>query len=195
MNLRWSSVVASVLIMLVVPQCARAAEDPLPGIGLLLLGGNTAEARIEIEKTRQAYVAGGNKAGEAVCDLLFGLADIATNKPADARANLEQSRAKFTAVGDRFGAWLSMWALADLERKEGSDDASRNTDGNRRPGRAPFPRVADGRRRRLRSTGRSDRADDPEPGSLQAVPCQVRGSRFARLVRSGTDRKGGARKS
>jgi len=101
-----------------------AAEDPLAGVGQLLLSGNQAEARAQIESLRKAYVAQGNASGEAVSYLLLGLADSGLGRAAEARSEFKQSSAKFIALGDPFDAWLSLVALAELEKNEGHfDDA------------------------------------------------------------------------
>jgi len=101
-----------------------AAEDPLAAIGRLLLGGKQTEARVQIETLRNAYVAEGNASGEAVSYLLLGLADSGLGRADDARAELEQSSAKFKTLGDSFDAWLSLVALAELEKNEGHSDAA-----------------------------------------------------------------------
>ncbi|MCU1350535.1 MAG: hypothetical protein JWO56_3565, partial [Acidobacteria bacterium] len=112
------------LVCLAVPCGVTAAEDPLAGIGQLLFAGKIAEAHAQIEKARQTYLTQGNPSGEAVSYLLLGLTDVGLDKASEARVNLAESSAKFTALGDHFGAWMSLWVLADLERREGSDDAA-----------------------------------------------------------------------
>jgi CHAT domain-containing protein/Flp pilus assembly protein TadD len=124
MNSRRVRVGVFLLISLVVPCVVTAAEDPLAGVGQLLFAGKIAEARVQIEKARQTYVTQGNASGEAVSYLFLGLTDVALDKASDARADLAESSGKFTALGDHFGAWMSLWVLADLERREGSDDAA-----------------------------------------------------------------------
>ncbi len=124
MNRRFLRISTFLIVSMAVPFGAVAAEDPLAGVGQLIFGGKSAEAHAQVEKARQTYVAEGNAAGEAVSYLLLGLIDEALEKASDARSDLELSTAKFTALGDHFGAWMSLWTVAELERKEGRFDAS-----------------------------------------------------------------------
>jgi CHAT domain-containing protein/Flp pilus assembly protein TadD len=111
-------------VIVALPCAVTAADDPLANVGQLLFAGKVAEARAEIEKGRQKSVAERDAPGEAVSYLLLGLADVGLNKPADARVDLERSSVKFTALGDQFGAWMSLWTLAELERREGQFDVA-----------------------------------------------------------------------
>jgi CHAT domain-containing protein/Flp pilus assembly protein TadD len=65
---------------------------------------------------------------EATCFLLLGLSDLALADATAARIDLEQGAEKLAALGDRFGSWLSLWMLAELEKREGrfEDSISRH---------------------------------------------------------------------
>ncbi|MEA2344946.1 MAG: hypothetical protein QOF63_3115 [Thermoanaerobaculia bacterium] len=104
------------------PAIAFAADDPLAGIGELILSGRAQQARARIVTIRDAYAAQANVSGEATAWLLLGMADMARQDASGARTDLGQATARFTTAGDHFGGWLSLWMLSELEKSEGQFD-------------------------------------------------------------------------
>jgi CHAT domain-containing protein len=103
---------------------ALAQNDPLPGIGKLLIAGRAAEARMQLVQVRDEAVAQKNPSREAAAWLLLGLTDVSMSDAENARVNLLQAEGKYTALGDYFGAWMSLWLLGEVENGEGHyDDA------------------------------------------------------------------------
>lgn len=95
------------------------AEDLLAGVGELIMSGRAAEARTRLTSARSAYVAEGDRTGEAVTDLLFGLAEVALGDSSAARSSLDRAASAFIAIDEHFGAWLSLATLAQLETLSG----------------------------------------------------------------------------
>lgn len=95
------------------------ADDALVGVGELIMTGRAAEARTHLNGARDAFVAQGDKAGEAATDLLLGLASAALGDWAAAHSNLERAASTFLAIDEHFGAWLSLATLARLETQIG----------------------------------------------------------------------------
>lgn len=95
------------------------ADDPLDGVGELIMSGRAAEARTRLVGARDAFVAEGDRAGEAVTHLLLGLAETALSDSTAARSSLNQAAATFIAVDENFGAWLSLATLAQFENLSG----------------------------------------------------------------------------
>ncbi|MEA2464284.1 MAG: hypothetical protein QOJ98_2031, partial [Acidobacteriota bacterium] len=95
------------------------AGDPLAGIGELLMTGRAAEARTRLTSARDAFVAEGNRSGEAATELLLGRAEAALGNSTAARSNFALAASTFTAVDDHFGAWLSLTTLAQFETVSG----------------------------------------------------------------------------
>ena len=95
------------------------ADDPLAGVGQLIINGRAAEARTRLISAREAFVAQGDRAGEAVSDLLLGLAESALGDLTAARSNLERAASNFIAADEPFGAWLSLTTRAQFETQSG----------------------------------------------------------------------------
>ncbi len=96
--------------------CGSAlADDTLTGVGGLIIEGRAAEARARLAAARDVFVAQGDRAGEAVTELLIGLAETALGDSAAARSSLERAASTFIAIDDHFGAWHSLTTLAQLE--------------------------------------------------------------------------------
>ncbi|MGZ5441893.1 MAG: CHAT domain-containing protein [Thermoanaerobaculia bacterium] len=91
------------------------ADDALAGVGEWIVQGRAAEARARLTSARGAFVAQGDRAGEAVTDLLIGLAESALGDLTAARSSLDRAASTFIAVDDHFGAWHSLTTLAQLE--------------------------------------------------------------------------------
>jgi CHAT domain-containing protein/tetratricopeptide (TPR) repeat protein len=101
-----------------------AADERLNGVGQLIMAGRVTEARAAVIAARDAYVADGNQAGEASAWLLLSMCDASLADGEAGRADLQKAAAKFDAVDDRFGAWLSLWTLAQLDTSEGQFGAA-----------------------------------------------------------------------
>jgi CHAT domain-containing protein/tetratricopeptide (TPR) repeat protein len=112
------------LILLLLPSPVFAAEDPLPAIGTLLRNGQAKEARAAAVRLRDSHAAQPNPSGEAAAWLLMAIADSMLEKPAAVREDLQQATARFTSLGDSFGAWVTLLMLAELEKLEGRLDES-----------------------------------------------------------------------
>jgi CHAT domain-containing protein len=95
------------------------ADDPLAGVGALIMNGRAAEARTRLTSARDAFVAQGDRAGEAVTDLLLGFAESALGDLTAACSSLDRAASKFVAVDEPFGAWLSLTTLAQFETLSG----------------------------------------------------------------------------
>ncbi|MGZ5433474.1 MAG: CHAT domain-containing protein [Thermoanaerobaculia bacterium] len=114
--MKWLRSVLAVVLLF--PSIGFASDDPLQGVGTLLLTGRGAEARDQLLKARDIFAAQGKAEEEAGAWLLLGLAETSIGYGEAARAALHQSAEKFTAAGDFFGAWLSLWSIATLERQD-----------------------------------------------------------------------------
>ncbi len=95
------------------------ADDPLAGVGQLIMNGGAAEAHTRLISARDAFVTQGDPAGEAVTDLLLGLAESALGDLTAARSSLEQAASLFIAADEPFGAWLSLTTRAQFETLSG----------------------------------------------------------------------------
>jgi CHAT domain-containing protein len=115
--LRFAPAFAACLTLLV--SGPAFADDPLAGVGGLITNGRAAEARTRLTGARSAFVAEGDRAGEAVTDLLLGLAETALGDLHAARSNLDRAASTFIAVDEDFGAWLSLTTLARVETQNG----------------------------------------------------------------------------
>lgn len=100
------------------------ADEPLAGIGQLIMSGRAKEARATIITARDAYAAHGDAGGEGAAWLLLGLCDLASSDVAAAREELKQSSEKLASIHDEFGAWFGFWILGQLETNEGHYDDS-----------------------------------------------------------------------
>jgi len=112
------------IAVMMLPSVAFAAEDPLAGIRDLLLSGRTKEAHEKLLKARETFRVQQNAPGEAAAVLLLGTTDAELQDLESARRNFEGAAAKFVALNDPFTAWLSIRALAELERNEGAWERS-----------------------------------------------------------------------
>jgi len=83
------------------------------------MSGRAGEARTRLTSARSAFVADGDRTGEAVTDLLLGLAEAALGDLGAARSSLDRATSAFTAIDEHFGAWLSLATLAQLETRSG----------------------------------------------------------------------------
>lgn len=95
------------------------ADDALAGVGELIINGRAAEARARLTSARDVFVADGDRAGEAVSDLLLGLSEAALGDLPAARSSLDRAASMFIAVGDHFGAWHSLTTFAQFETLNG----------------------------------------------------------------------------
>jgi len=95
------------------------ADDRLAGMGELIMTGRAAEARTRLTSSRETFVAEGDRTGEAVTDLLLGLAETALGDLSAARSSLDRAASGFVAIDEHFGAWLSLATLAHLETLSG----------------------------------------------------------------------------
>jgi CHAT domain-containing protein len=91
------------------------ADDTLAGIGELIMTGRASEARTRLTSARDAFVAQGDRSGEAATDLLLGLVAMALDDSIAAHANLDRAASTFIAIDDHFGAWLALATLARFE--------------------------------------------------------------------------------
>jgi CHAT domain-containing protein len=112
-----------VAVILLLPSLAFAADDPLAGIRELIVD-KPKEAREQIVKARDTFVAQSNPTGEATTLLLLGAVDASLEDIESARTELEQAATQFAALGDPLTAWLSIRSLAELERAQGRIDQS-----------------------------------------------------------------------
>ncbi|MEO8380913.1 MAG: CHAT domain-containing tetratricopeptide repeat protein [Acidobacteriota bacterium] len=107
------------LFIWMLPVVAFAADDPLAGLRDLVLSGRHKEARVQLEKARETFIAQTNAPGKAATLMLLGATDSSLGDVQTARKELEEAATEFTALGDSFTAWLSLAALAQLEKGEG----------------------------------------------------------------------------
>lgn len=111
-------------VTLLVPSLAYAAADPLAGIRDLLLSGRNKEAHEQLMQARETFRAQQNAPGEAAAILLLAATDSSLHQLDAARLEFDDAAAKFVALQDPFTAWLSIRALAELERNEGAWERS-----------------------------------------------------------------------
>ena len=118
-RLRMLLLIATVLISV-----CTFADEPLAGVGQLIMSGRAKEARATIITARDSYASQGDSGGEGTAWLLLGTCDLASNDAAAAREELKQSSEKFASIHDEFGTWFGLWILGQLETNEGHyDDA------------------------------------------------------------------------
>ncbi len=103
---------------------AAAQKDSLAELGQLLMTGQAVEARHRILAMRDEALAQKNASAEAGLWLLLGMTDLTLGDETNARAELQQAEDKYTALGDFFGASMSLFVRGKLESGEGRwDDA------------------------------------------------------------------------
>jgi CHAT domain-containing protein/predicted negative regulator of RcsB-dependent stress response len=107
------------LMVLLFPSVVFAQDDPLARVRNLLASGCYDEARDELVSASRRFHERSDAPGEAAAWLLLGLTDCALGDTASQRIDFEEAEVKFIAVDDPFGAWLSVFALAELERGQG----------------------------------------------------------------------------
>jgi CHAT domain-containing protein/tetratricopeptide (TPR) repeat protein len=107
------------VVVLLFPSVVFAQDDPLARVRNLLASGCYDEARGDLVNACRAFHEHSNAPGEAAAWLLLGLTDCALGDTASQRIDFEEAEVKFIAVDDPFGAWLSVFALAELERGQG----------------------------------------------------------------------------
>jgi len=96
--------------------CGSAfADDPLAGIGQLIMTGHAAEARTRLTSARETFAAQGDRSGEAVTDLLLGMAEMVLNDLPAARSHLDRAASTFAAADEHFGVWYALTMLARVE--------------------------------------------------------------------------------
>jgi CHAT domain-containing protein len=94
-------------------------DDPLANIGALIMSGDAEEARTRLTSAREAFVAAGDRTGEAVTDFFLGAAGTALGDVTAARSSLDRAASTFIATKEHFGAWLSLTMLAQIELQSG----------------------------------------------------------------------------
>jgi len=110
--------------VLLFPSLAFAADDPLAGVRERMLSGCYDEVRDQLVKACHAFRERSDASGEASAWLLTGVTDSSTGDTNSARIELEEAAEKFIAVDDPFAAWLSLTALAQIERQQDRLEAS-----------------------------------------------------------------------
>jgi hypothetical protein len=91
-------------------------DDSLAGIGELIMTDRAADARTRLTSARDAFVAQGDRSGEACVELLLGLAETALGDSTAARSHLDRAASTFLANEEHFGARLSLTTLANSRR-------------------------------------------------------------------------------
>jgi CHAT domain-containing protein/predicted negative regulator of RcsB-dependent stress response len=112
------------VLVLMFPAVAFAEDDPLGRVRDLLSSGCYDEARDDLVKACQVFHERSDAPGEASAWLLLGVTDYSMGDTVSARTELEEAEVKFLAVDDPFAAWLSLAALAELERQHGQLEKS-----------------------------------------------------------------------
>jgi CHAT domain-containing protein/predicted negative regulator of RcsB-dependent stress response len=112
------------VVVLLVPSVVFAQDDPLARVRNLLASGCYDEARDDLVNASRRFHEHSDASGEAAAWLLLGLTDCALHDTASQRIDFEEAEVKFIAVDDPFGAWLSVFALAELERGQGRLETS-----------------------------------------------------------------------
>ena len=115
---------SALAVVLLLPSVAFGSDDPLGGVGALLLSGRGAEARDQLLRARDVFAAEGKASEEAGTWLLLAMAEASISNEEAARAAFGQAADKFTAVGDFFGAWLSLWSIATFEGQNATPEAA-----------------------------------------------------------------------
>lgn len=111
-------------LILLIPSIAFASESSLREIGTLIFSGRAIEARDQLIKTRDTFIAEKKPSQEAGTWLLLGMVEMQLSNEDEARSHLRLAADKFSAIGDHFGAWLTLWSIAMLERNEGATTAA-----------------------------------------------------------------------
>lgn len=116
--------IGALLIVLLGPSVALAQSDPLAVIGRLLIEGRAAEARPQVIALRDDAIAQKDASREASAWMLLALCDVSSGDADCARPNLIQAETRYMALGDYFGAWITLWTLAEIESWDGGFDAA-----------------------------------------------------------------------
>ncbi len=116
--------IAVSLMVFLGPSLAFAQKDPLDGVGRLLIDGRAGEARPQIIAIRDDAIARKDVSREASAWMLLAMTYVASSDADNARTHLLQAEAKYMALGDYFGAWTSLWMLAEIESWDGGFDAA-----------------------------------------------------------------------
>lgn len=103
---------------------AQPAPEPLAGIAESITSGDAEDARKKLTAVLGDAQRRQDTTREGLCLLLRGIAAVAVDDVAAARDDFANSRSRFDAVRDHFGAWLALLALAELEHAETRHDAA-----------------------------------------------------------------------
>lgn len=114
---RFASAIAACIALLA--SLPMLADDSLAGIGELIMIDRAAEARTRLTGARDAFVAQGDRSGEAATELILGLAETALGDSTAARSHLDRATSTFLAIEEHFGAWLSLATTAQFETQHG----------------------------------------------------------------------------
>jgi tetratricopeptide (TPR) repeat protein len=104
----------------------QAQTDPLAGMGDLglIISGQPAEVEPRLREALAAAERAGDLHGQAASHLFLGMATLGQQNIPAAREHFGCGAKLFTAAGDRFGAWIALWMLGELEENEARLDAA-----------------------------------------------------------------------
>jgi CHAT domain-containing protein/Tfp pilus assembly protein PilF len=95
-----------------------SAAERIRGAAVEIFSGQSAQARLEIQETLVFYRAQKDLAGEGMCLVLLGLADVASEDREQAVENLEKGASLLHQAGDPFSAFIPLWMVASLDTTE-----------------------------------------------------------------------------
>ena len=96
-----------------------SADDPLAGVGSLILSGRAAEARTKLTEVLSKAEQSKDERREATCRYFLGMAEANLGNHDASRQQLDEARKSFLALNDRFGLATVLFALAQVERDTG----------------------------------------------------------------------------
>ncbi len=117
------------ILLTLVPFTATAQQPPkTPGplarVGLEVMAGRTEDARKQILAVLETARKQNDVAQQAMCHLMLGMTEGTAGNTAAALTSLDEGARLFSTAGDHFGAFLTLWALGEMQSREAQFDES-----------------------------------------------------------------------
>jgi len=109
----------AVVVLLLLPLFARAADDPLTEIGRLLNERKGEEAHAKALAAIETYKRAKDERHEALSHLMLVFTDAARKDVKSMRADLAEAAPRLQAAGDLYATWFALMTLGELDRQQG----------------------------------------------------------------------------
>ena len=111
---------ASIVLCIVLTSTAAAQkpDERLAGLGASLRTSDAEASRKRVEEALAAYEKEGNRTYAAACHLMLGMIDMTLGRTDEARRSIDESVARYEALGDLFPSWMVLLALAEHQKQQ-----------------------------------------------------------------------------